>query len=147
MSIPIHTIVALRLREKLTFSGSRRKIFLWIVLAGFLVSTGSFIYYKLVYQPNQLANQSPVMQTATVRQGELVISASGTGTLTAADEKGLGFTAGGEGTKLFGKAGAQVKDVDLLAEVDSLDAQVNYIEATHKYRELTSTAAIASAQE
>jgi HlyD family secretion protein len=132
--------------QKPSFSGIRRNPFFWIVLAVLLVSTGGIFYYKLIYLPNKPSNQIPVIQTAIVRQGDLIISASGTGTLTAAKEINLAFTASGKVTKLLVKAGDQVKEGELLAEVDSPDAQANYTKAQNKYRELTSAAAIASAQ-
>lgn len=146
MSTPLRTTVTPRSGDKPSFPGIRRNLFPWIALVILLVGTGSFIYYKLVYQPSQSASQALAMQTATVRQGDLVVSASGTGTLTA-EEMELGFTSGGEVTKLLVKAGDQVDAGELLAEVDSRDAQVNYAEARRNYQGLTSAAAIASAQE
>ncbi len=119
---------------------------LWIVLAVFLVGSGSFSYYKLIYQPWQAASKTSAMQTATARLGDLILSTSGTGTLIASDERELAFTAAGTVTKLSVKAGDQVEAGELLAEVDSPAAQANYTEAQHKYRELTSAVASASAQ-
>jgi len=132
--------------NKPSFLGIRRKTFLWVALAILLIGTAGFVYYKLVYQPKQAVSAAAVIQTAAVRQGDLTISASGTGTLMAADEKELGFTAGGTITKIFVKAGDQVKAGDILAEVGSPEAQINYAKAKNKYRELTSPAAVAAAQ-
>ncbi len=132
--------------EKPSFLGIRKYIFLWIVFAFLLFSTGGFIYYKLIYQPNQLASQPPPLQTVLVRRGDLIIFASGTGTLKPAKEINLAFKASGEVTKLYVKAGDQVMKGELLAEVTSPDALAKYTETQHKYRELTSAGAIASAQ-
>lgn len=142
----MHTIITPGFREKLSSSGIRRNLFLWIILAIFLIGSGSLSYYKLIYQPRQAASNTSVMQTATARRGDLVLSASGTGTLTATDERELAFTAAGTVTKLSVQAGDQVEAGELLAEEDSPAAQTNYNEAQHKYRELTSAVAIASAQ-
>jgi len=139
-------MIAPKLREKPSFLGIRRNLLLWIVLAVFLVGSGSFSYYKLIYQPRQAASNTSVMQTVTARLGDLVLFASGTGTLIATDERELAFTAAGTVTKLSVKAGDQVEAGELLAEVDSPAAQANYTEAQHKYRELTSAVASASAQ-
>jgi HlyD family secretion protein len=140
----MRNIAILKSKGKLLSSGIRRNPFLWVALAVLLVSAGSFTYYKLVYQP-QAASQTSVMQTATARRGDLIISASGTGTLTA-NETELSFTASGEVTRVLVKAGDQVEAGELLAEVDSQEAQINYAEARHVYEDLTSVAAIASAQ-
>jgi RND family efflux transporter MFP subunit len=148
MSTPIRTTVASKLRGKISSFGIQRNPFLWIALVVCLVGAGVILYYyyKFVYLPNQAADQASVVQTATARQGDLVISASGTGTL-AAEEMELSFEAGGEVTKLLVKAGDRVEAGELLAEVDSTDAQIKYAEAKRNYQELTSAAAIASAQE
>ena len=103
-------------------------------------------YYNLVYIPAHTA-QTSNLQTAAVRQGELTISATGTGTLTAPEEE-LGFTAGGEMTVtgVYVKVGDLVQAGDLLAKVDSKQAQANYEEARLKYEDLTSPAAVAAAE-
>lgn len=147
MSTPTRPLSTLSSREKLSFSRIRRNPFLWLALGIFLASASGFIYYKLVYQPNQSANQTPAMQTATVQRGDLVISASGTGTLIPAEEIELSFTADGKVTGLFVKAGDQVDAGEILAELDSREARESYNEAKLTYRELTSDMAIASAQE
>lgn len=122
----------------------KRTVFLAVIVL--LVISGGVVYFIRAHQA-ATANAEPAFQTATVRQGELVISASGTGTLTPAEEIELGFTEGGKVTGLFVKAGDQVEAGELLAEVDSSEAQLEYTDAKHTYQELTSDTAIASAQE
>ena len=111
-----------------------------------LVVAGASVYCVRTRQV-AAASAEPAFQTATVRQGDLVISAGGTGTLVAAEEVELSFTAGGEVTGLFVKAGDRVEAGETLAEMDSREAQENYNEAKLAYQELTSDKAIASAQE
>ncbi len=89
----------------------------------------------------------PVPQTATVRQGSLVISASGTGKLAASKEIELNFSTGGQVTGVFVQPGDFVQAGTLLAQVESTEARANYTQAQQAYLELTSPAAIASAQE
>ena len=85
-------------------------------------------------------------QTATVRQGSLVISASGTGTLAVSDEVDLGFSTAGQVTGIFVKPGDYVETGTLLAQVDDQGAQINYAKAKQAYQELTSAAGVAAAE-
>ena len=82
-----------------------------------------------------------------VRQGDLVLSATGTGTLTAPEQQ-LGFSAGGEMTVtgVYVKAGDLVQAGDLLAEVNSRQVQSDYENARRAYNELTSATGVAAAQ-
>lgn len=102
-------------------------------------------YYQFVFAPTHTISNQPAMQTAVARRGDLIITASGTGTLIAAKEYDLGFTTGGQVTGVFVKAGDQVKAGDLLAQVDNSQAQAAFDQAKRNYQELTSDAAIASA--
>ncbi len=117
----------------------------WIVLGVVILAAGGFGYYRLVYLPAQTADE-PQMQTATVRQGDLVISATGSGTLIARKAVDLAFSTGGTVTEVDVKVGDQVKVGDLLAKVDDADAQIQYAEAKRSLADLTSNSAIASAQ-
>jgi HlyD family secretion protein len=110
-----------------------------------LLAGAALAYYNLVYAPAHTARVS-TLQTATARQGELDLSAAGTGTLTAPEDD-LGFTAGGgmTVTGVYVKVGDLVNEGDLLAQVDSQQAQLNYEQAKQKYDDLTSATAVAAA--
>lgn len=119
----------------------------WVLLAVVvLVGAGGFAYYRMVYTPAQQTNETE-LQTATVRQGDLVIYASGSGTLTSSNEVDLAFGTGGRVTGIFFEVGDHVETGDLLAEVDDTDAQIAYAQAKRTLAELTSAASIAAAQE
>ncbi|GAB4505632.1 MAG: hypothetical protein Fur0043_26290 [Anaerolineales bacterium] len=112
-----------------------------------LIAGGSgFAYYRLVYLPGQ-ATEEPDVQTAVVRQGDLVIYASGTGTLMASKEVNLSFETSGQVTGIFVEVGQQVKAGDLLAQVDDSDSQIAYAQARRNLAELTSPVALANAQQ
>ncbi len=102
-------------------------------------------WYLLAYVPAHAAKES-TLQTASVRQGELTVSATGSGTLTAPQAQ-LGFTANGNlnVTGVYVKAGDLVQAGELLAEVDSASAQQDYDDARQKYEQLTGASAIADA--
>jgi HlyD family secretion protein len=120
---------------------------LWIAgLVIVLAIAAGLIYYKFVYLAAQTAAE-PTLQTAVVRQGSLVISATGTGTLISKDEVNLAFEADAKVvTEVDVKVGDQVKTGDLLAKVDDTDLKIPYIQAKRALQELTSASAIASAQ-
>ncbi len=121
-----------------------RAIFLTMFV--FLVIAGGSVYFFRAHQV-ATANVEPQFRTATVRQGSLVISASGSGTLDPSDERKLAFSTSGQITDVFVNPGDYVEAGAILAQIDSQQAQIDYAQAKHSYQELTSTAAIATAQE
>jgi RND family efflux transporter MFP subunit len=111
-----------------------------------LMAGVGFAYYQLSYLPSQTV-KTDTMQTAVARTGDLVIYASGTGTLIAADEVDLAFSTSGQVKAVYFKVGDEVQKGDLLAEVDDTDARIKYTQAKRNLLELTSVAAIASAEQ
>ncbi len=87
-----------------------------IVLFGILVviSVGGFAYYNSAQSASQDAGE-PEIQTATVRQGDLVVLASGTGTLVANGDMGLGFGTSGIIEEILIQVGDEVTEGDVLA--------------------------------
>ncbi|MEW5941937.1 MAG: HlyD family efflux transporter periplasmic adaptor subunit [Chloroflexota bacterium] len=119
----------------------------WLVVFSLIVlaAIGGVAYYQLAYLPAHTATDEATLQTAVARRGDLVIYASGSGTLTAAEEYELGFSTGGQVTGVFVQPGDEVKAGDLLAEIDDSQARADFEQAQRAYEELTSDAAIASA--
>jgi RND family efflux transporter MFP subunit len=119
----------------------------WILFAiVVLAAGGGFAYYRMVYLPSQTTSE-PTLQTATARQGDLVIYASGTGTLVPAAETSFGFGASGQVSKINVKVGNTVEAGQLLAELDNSTQQIQYDQAKRALAELTSPYAIATAQQ
>jgi len=130
-----------------TFLSKFPKRILWIIPAVvILVSAGGFAYYRMVYTPTQQTDE-PGLQTATVRRGELVIYASGSGTLTAASEASFGFGTSGQVKDLYVKVGDVVEAGQLLAELDNTTQELQYTQAKRDLAELTSPYAIATAEQ
>jgi HlyD family secretion protein len=118
----------------------------WITGAVIVLAiAGAFAYYRLVYLPAQTAAE-PALQTSVVRQGSLVISASGTGTLISKNEVNLAFRTAGEVTDVYVKVGDQVKEGDVLAKLDDTDLKVKYAQAKRALQDLTSPSAVAEAK-
>jgi HlyD family secretion protein len=121
-----------------------RFTFVILILAAF----GTAIYFPIKSQlSTTTAAATETLQTATVRTGNLVLYASGSGTLTAADQVDLAFSTGGQVKAVYFAVGDEVKKGDLIAEVDDTDAQIKYKQTKRALMELTSASAIASAQQ
>ena len=134
-----------RSRDWLTrFSKRTRAIFAVVVLL--LAGGGGYAYYKLVYSASAITVIAAPLQTTVVRQGNLIIYASGNGTLVAASQASFSFGTSGQITKVNAKVGDLVKAGDVLAELDNTTQQIQYTQAKRALAELTSPYAIATAQ-
>ena len=80
-----------------------------------MAGAGSYIYVTNTATAGELADTEPPLQTAVVRQGELTISATGAGTIIAANEVDLSFQTNGRLAKLPVQVGDAVRTGDLLA--------------------------------
>ena len=120
------------------------KRFTFIGGALIVAVAAGLLYYNLVYLISQ-ADEEPQMQTATIRQGELVISASGSGTLVARQEVNLAFQTAGTVTDVSVKVGDQVASGQVLARADDEDAKTQLAQAKRALQELTSDSAVATA--
>ncbi len=120
----------------------------WIILAVVVVAIAGagYYYYSMQRAKTAAAASQPALQTATARTGNLVLRASGTGTLIAASQVNLGFKTSGTLTALNVKLGDQVKAGDLVATLDSTNQQLALAQAQQALNQLTSASAIANAQ-
>jgi RND family efflux transporter MFP subunit len=100
-----------------------RKVYVWILLVLILgAAAGGYIYYRNAYAAPAEATETPV-QTATVRRGNLVISATGTGTVVAKSQLSVGFEKSGVVTELLVKVGDEVKAGEVLARAQTEDSE------------------------
>ena len=122
---------------------------LWIALVVVVVLIGGGIYYYVHAQQAGAAATAaqPALQTATARTGNIILRASGTGTLIAASEVNLAFGTTGPLATLNVAVGSQVKAGDLLAQLDDSNQQIALSQAQQALNQLTSPSAIATAQQ
>lgn len=120
----------------------------WIVLAVVVVAIagGGYYYYTTQQAKTAAAASQPALQIATARTGNLVLRASGTGTLIAPNQVNLGFKTSGTITALNVKLGDQVKAGDLVATLDNTNQLLALAQAQQALNQLTSPSAIATAQ-
>jgi len=110
------------------------KKFPWIIL-GIVVVLGAAggAYYFVRLRPAQAAQaaaaQKPAISTSTVTRGDLVISASGSGTLVPAREAEVGFQTSGTLKELLVKLGEVVEAGQRLAVLDETDLSSAVTEA------------------
>jgi multidrug efflux pump subunit AcrA (membrane-fusion protein) len=93
---------------------TRKRI--WIIAIFIILAvSGGYAYYMYGYQPSQEVTTESELQTATVRRGELVIYASGSGTLISANEATFGFGTSGQVVEVLVGVGDQVEAGQILA--------------------------------
>jgi RND family efflux transporter MFP subunit len=129
-----------------------RKPVFWILIVVILAAAGGgYYYYHQTATTAEAATTTP-LQTATVKRGNLVISASGTGSVISEDETQLGFDDGGVLAQLNVAVGDQVTKGDVLAVSTPSDsdatiqskltsAQFAVLQAQQNLDNLNSTAA------
>ncbi len=100
----------------------RKSFWITVVLILMIAGGGGYYYYTNVYAPSQVVAEAP-LQTAVVRQGSIVISATGAGTIIADNEVELGFQSSGVLAELLVQVGDTVKAGDVLARLDDTDAR------------------------
>ena len=135
------------MKQTLPFtSGSKKKLSIIgviLLIAGF----AGYYYYTNIFQPAQTTTSEPELQTATARRGDLIIYASGSGTLSSANEASFGFETSGQVVDILVSVGDYVEAGQVLAQLEDTSAQSNLEMAQRDYLELTSQASIASAKQ
>jgi RND family efflux transporter MFP subunit len=131
---------------KSRFARISKKLFWIFLIVAVLAGAGGYGYYRW-HQTQASVTQTSTLQTATVRQGDLVIRASGTGTLIAVTESDLVFSTSGKLESILVKVGDKVEAGQLLAQLDDSSQQTALAQAKQDLLELTSPAAIATAQQ
>ncbi|MBG0770629.1 MAG: biotin/lipoyl-binding protein, partial [Anaerolineaceae bacterium] len=122
----------------------RRTRIYGLIIAAVLIVGGGLAYFLLTHEsPEETNTAEPEMQTATVRQGDLSLEAIGAGTLTAGDEVTTGFETDGTLSEVYVEKGDSVEAGDLIAQLDSSDAEDNLADAEQNLADMTSTLAIA----
>jgi RND family efflux transporter MFP subunit len=135
-----------RIEKSRLFKKFGRKTWWGLALVLALAAGGGVTYFQMNASETQ-TTETDTLQTTIARKNDLVIYASGTGTLIAVREVDLRFSAEGDVKEINVEVGDKVKAGEALARIDDTDAQIKYKQAKRNLLELTSTAAVASAQE
>jgi HlyD family secretion protein len=111
-----------------------------------VIAGGVFAFIKVRQANAAAATSASTLQTATARQGNLILQASGAGYLVATDESSVGFDTNGKLAALYVKLGDQVEKDQLLAELDTTSLETALENAKLGLAQLTSLEAIANAR-
>ncbi|MBT7191188.1 MAG: HlyD family efflux transporter periplasmic adaptor subunit [Anaerolineae bacterium] len=123
------------------------KKMVWITVAVIsLLAVGGFYAFQNAQADADVAD-APAMQTAKVRQGDLVLYASGVGSLVPAAEASFGFRSSGQLLSLSVAVGDSVEVGDLLAELDNTAEKIKLQLAERTLAEITSPASVAAAEQ
>lgn len=103
-----------------------RKIFTWtLVIVIVAIALGGYSYYHQTQAAAQQAIEETPIQTTVVRRGNLVLSASGTGSIIPENEIKLAFQNSGRISELLVAVGDEVKAGDVLAVMESSDSSTS----------------------
>ena len=106
----------------------RRKSWLIVLLATIIVTVGGYLYYSRYLTPAE-ATEEPALQTTTVRKGDIVITAAGSGNRMPVTEVALGFRSSGTLVELTAAVGDEVESGQTLARLDDAAAQIQVTQA------------------
>ncbi len=106
----------------------KRTTWIILVVALLLVGAGGYAAYAR-YSVRAEEPAAPTVQTATVTQGAIIITADGSGELVPATGLELGFRTGGTLSEVRVKAGDRVQKGDLLARLETDDLERALAEA------------------
>ena len=135
-----------RIESSRLFKRFGKKTWWIIAVIAVLIIAGGVAYFQMNSADTQTTT-TETLQTTIARKGDLVIYASGTGTLVAVDEVDLGFTTSGQVEKINVEVGNAVSAGDVLAVIDDSSTQIKYTQAKRNLLELTSVASVAAVEE
>ena len=121
----------------------------WL-MAGVLIlitAGGGAYYYNSTRSKNASAVRVTPVQTSTAFRGNIVLQASGTGTLTPANQVSFGFGTNGQIAELDVKIGDQVQAGQILGKMNDTQVKAAYDQAKRNLDDLTTPAAIAGAKQ
>lgn len=134
--------------SKTNSNSSKPRNRVWILVSILiLLIGGGFAFYKYQYLPSQEISAEPQLQTAIIRRGDIILYASGTGTLIPAAEAVFGFESSGQMIEILVKAGDQVEAGQVLGRLDETSAKNNLASVQRDYLELTSQTSLVAAKQ
>ena len=123
---------------------TKNKWVIWSVIALAIVGGTSYYYYaRLQASKNAVA---PLV-TSTISTGDIVLSATGPGTLNPNAQISFGFHKSGKVSEVLAKLGDTVNAGQVLARLENTTIQLEYNQAEANLAALSSPSAIAAAQQ
>ena len=127
-------------------TSSQKNKIIWII-AGLLLIGAVITALLLSRSASEKAEtEAPVLQTAKVRRGDLIVSSAGSGSVIAAAQTQLGFRTSGVVSVVNVKSGQQVFEGDILASLDNAAQQTSFIQAEANLESIFSASGVAKYQ-
>jgi len=114
-----------------------------IALTIILIGAGYTYYTKL----QSSSNSATPISTTRISTGDIVLAATGPGTLIPNQQVSFGFKKSGKISEVLAKLGDQVKTSQILARLDNTTIQLEYNQAQANLAALSSPSAIAAAEQ
>ena len=110
----------------------KKRIWISLIVLVLLAAAGGGGYWAYKrYFTRTTTSQTQTLQTATVSQGDILITADGSGSLEPSDEKTLSFNVNGTVAEVNVKLGDKVKAGDVLAKLDTVNLENAVRDATY----------------
>ncbi len=104
----------------------KNKKLIWIIVIALVLSAGGYYAYITYFQPAETeAAEPPQVQTAVARRGDMIVYASGIGSVTPVTEIGLGFSSSGTLAELMVAVGDKVQKGDVLARLQTNNTEAS----------------------
>ena len=120
----------------------------WVIpsiIALAIVLSGTGYYYYQTLQTRDTNDNS--VETATIGTGDILLSATGIGTLIPSEEVSFGFKNSGQVNEVLVRLGDKVEAGDVLAQLESKTIELKYKSAEANLAALASPADIAEAKQ
>jgi RND family efflux transporter MFP subunit len=124
---------------------SKNRRLIWSVMILAIALSGTGYYYYNRQQASR--NNQPVVATTTISTGDIVLIATGPGTLVPSQETSFGFKNSGQVRAVLVKLGDSVKAGQVLAQLENTTLALQYQQAQANLAALTSPSQIAAAQQ
>jgi HlyD family secretion protein len=127
-------------------NSSKRTTKLWIILslAVLVIALGGAAYY---YVTTHTSTQEETVETSTIGTGDIILTATGLGTLVSKEEVSLGFKNNGTVNEVLVGLGDQVEAGQVLARLENNTLALKYKQAEAELASLSSPAELAKAQQ
>jgi multidrug efflux pump subunit AcrA (membrane-fusion protein) len=113
-------------------------------LIALAIALSGAVYY---YSTMRTGTEETVMETSTITTGDIILSATGLGTLIPSQEVSFGFKNGGEVSEVLVGLGEQVDAGQVLARLESGTLTLKHKQAEANLAALSSPAEIAAAKQ
>ena len=126
-------------------SSKKNRWMIWSVLALLVIAGGAGYTYYNKLQASR--NSATPVATTTVSTGDIVLIATGPGTLIPSEEVSFGFKNSGQVSEVLSKLGDKVDAGQVLARLENNTIELQYKQAEANLAALSSPSGIAVAEQ